>query len=174
MIQFFKKTVMATTLAAATFASLVATPAIADPYHGGSHRGGGGVGAAVVGGILGLAIGAAIASDHHDRGYAPPVAYAPRYASQVAYQPMYQPYPYQPYAYQTGYAAPAYGIDPGWVWRDGWFWDRGGHRYYRDGRPGDHGEYARRGYGGNYAGYHDGGRENYRDGGRSGGHDRHD
>ena len=137
MTLFFKKTVMATALAASTFAALAAPPAMADPYHGGARRGGGdAVGAAVVGGILGLAIGVAIASDHHDRRYAPPVAYG--YG--CGYRPVACQPAYQPYAYQAGYAAPAYGIDPDWQWRDGWFWDRGGHRYYRDGRPG---EYAR-------------------------------
>jgi hypothetical protein len=167
MTQFFKKTVMVTALAASTFAAVAATPAMADPYHGEYRRGGGdAVGAAVVGGIVGLAIGAAIASDHHDRRYAPPVAYHYGYHP-AAYQPVYEP-AYQPYAYQVGYAAPAYGIDPEWQWRDGWFWDRGGHRHYRDGRPGDHGEYARRGYGGHEGGYRD---EGYRNGGhRDGGY----
>jgi hypothetical protein len=42
--------------------------------------------------------------------------------------------------------APAYRVHREWVWRDGWYWDRGGNRYYRDGRPCDEEGYGRRGY----------------------------
>lgn len=42
-----------------------------DDYHGGYHHRRGGAGAAIAAGLIGLGIGAAIAS----RGYAPPPAY---------------------------------------------------------------------------------------------------
>jgi hypothetical protein len=47
-----------------------------DYYRGGGgyHRGGGG-GAAIVGGLIGLGLGAAIASGNRGYGYAPPPAY---------------------------------------------------------------------------------------------------
>ncbi len=115
MTGLFKKTVLATALAASALAS--STPALADPGRG--HRGGDGAGPAIALGIFGLALGAIIASSgnrHHDA--------------------------------DDGY----YSRNPreGWVWRDGCYWDRQGHRYDRDGRPtdrdGDDG-YYRRGYG---------------------------
>jgi hypothetical protein len=62
-----KKAALATALAASALVS--ASPAMARSYHGYRHHGGDTAGAAVVGGIIGLALGAIIASsaDHHDR-----------------------------------------------------------------------------------------------------------
>ena len=96
----FKKATLATVLAATAITS--ATPAMADPYYG-HRRGGDATGAAIAGGIIGLALGAIIASsanNHHNDRYA----------------------------------------DRGWTWRDGYYWDRQGHRYDRDGRPCDEGD----------------------------------
>jgi hypothetical protein len=75
------------TLTAAAFSAAVAlAPAVhaADWHRGGNyyHRGGGGggaAGAAIVGGIVGLGLGAAIASNGYNGYYAPPppVYYGP-------------------------------------------------------------------------------------------------
>lgn len=68
MTSFLRKSVLATALVASSLAS--ATPAMADPYYG--RRGGDTTGAAIAGGIVGLAIGAIIASSgrrEHDRRY---------------------------------------------------------------------------------------------------------
>jgi hypothetical protein len=69
-----KKAVMAATLLATAATGLMATPAMAQPgwhggrgWHGGGGwhgRGGGDAGAVIAGGILGVAVGAAIASEH--------------------------------------------------------------------------------------------------------------
>jgi hypothetical protein len=120
MSSLFKKTVLATVLAATALAG--AAPAMAhDEYGGYHHDGGDGAGLAIGAGILGLAVGAIIASDHHhrDNGY-----YANGYYD-------------DPYARQE------------WVWRDGSYWDRNGNRYNGDGRGygNDYRGYARRGYG---------------------------
>jgi hypothetical protein len=76
-----------------------AQPAAAAPWHGGYWRGGGhwGAGGAVAAGILGLAVGAAIASPHYDYGpgyyyggpaYGPgPYAYGTCYARQRVWDP---------------------------------------------------------------------------------------
>lgn len=55
MTGIFKKSVLAATLAATALVS--AAPAQADPYRGRRHNNGDAVGAAVLGGIIGLAIG---------------------------------------------------------------------------------------------------------------------
>ena len=73
--------------------------------------------------------------------------------------------------YADGYDG---GNREGWVWRDGYYWDRDGHRYDRDGRPTDRDNgYYRRGYGdqrGNYPdGRHGGYQGEYR-GGYQGGY----
>ena len=105
----FRKATLATVLAATAIIS--ATPAMADPYYG-HRRGGDATGAAIAGGIIGLALGAIIASSANNRRN-------DRYA------------------------------DRGWAWRDGYYWDRQGRRYDRDGRPCDDdrdGYYNRRGY----------------------------
>lgn len=71
--------------AAALAAALALAPNVhaADFHHGGwhgggrdYHRGGGGAaGAAIVGGIVGLGLGAALASNGYNYGYAPPPVY---------------------------------------------------------------------------------------------------
>ena len=126
----FSKFVTASVLGAT---ALTATsPAMAQGYYG--HRSGGDTtGAAIAGGIIGLALGAIVASSansHRD--------YDRRYA------------------------------DRGWTWRDGYYWDREGRRYYRDGRPCEDGNrngyYDRRGYDDRGYGYGDRGyygRDNY-------------
>ena len=85
-----------------------AAPAEAQHYRGGGYYHGGGYyrghnnnGAAVAAGVVGLALGAAIASNHHgyyDRGYYGPPAYA--------------------YGYGPGYYAPYYQtcVTTRWVW----------------------------------------------------------
>lgn len=146
MAGFMKKTVLAASLAASTVAALAATPAMADRGPGGYHRGGGNVaGAAIAGGIVGLAVGALIASDRHPRA---PVVYEPAYAPAPVYA-------------APVYAQPTYVVDPGWAWNGGWYWDHYGNRFYRDGRPWEYNGYARRGYyGGGYGGgYYGGGHE---------------
>jgi hypothetical protein len=60
MTPFFKKFALGSALAATALAS--ATPAMADPYGNRRHNGGDTAGAAVVGGIIGLTIGALLAS----------------------------------------------------------------------------------------------------------------
>jgi len=130
-MSIFKKATLATVLGATALTA--ATPAMADPYYGHHRRGGDTTGAAIAGGIIGLALGAIVASSvnnnrHDDYRY--------RYA------------------------------DRGWTWRDGYYWDREGRRYYRDGRPCDErdGYYNRRGYDGREWGHGDRGyygREGY-------------
>jgi len=94
-MSIFKKATLATVLGATALSA--ASPAMAQGYYYGHRSGGDSTGAAIAGGIIGLALGAIVASsvnNHHDR-------YAER----------------------------------GWTWRDGYYWDRDGRRYYRDGRP---------------------------------------
>lgn len=94
----FKKTTLATVLVATALTA--ATPAMARPY---GHRSDN-TGAIVAGGIIGIALGAIIASSANDRHHGD---YRYRYA------------------------------DRGWQWRDGYYWDGDGRRYYQDGRPCD-------------------------------------
>jgi hypothetical protein len=134
MLRFAKKATLAIALAATALAS--ATPAMADPYGGyRHHRGGDGTGAAIAGGIIGLALGAIIVSaansnrnrDHYDRRY------DNRYRGQVQYQNQYRGQP----SWQGAYNGDPYdqryqGGQPG---------------YSRDGYPqGNDGYYDRRGY----------------------------
>jgi len=70
------KAVMAATLAATVFGGLAATPAQADPWRGGyRHHGGSDAGVAIGAGILGLAVGAAIASSDRPHYYRERVYY---------------------------------------------------------------------------------------------------
>ncbi len=103
MKNLFKKTALATALAATTIAT--ATPAMArDGYY---HRDNGNTaGAAIAGGIIGLALGAIIASSGNDRD-----------------DRRYRDYDRR-YQYNNNYY---YG-------RDGYRYDRNGYRYDRDGR----------------------------------------
>lgn len=105
MTGFITKITMGAALAATTLT--VAAPAEAQRYRGRYDRGDV-AGAALVGGIVGLGVGAAIASNrgpyygggyyggyYGPRYYAPPVVYRPRYfAPRVAYRPraIYRPY----------------------------------------------------------------------------------
>jgi hypothetical protein len=86
---------IALTLGGAAVAT--ATPAAAQGwhggyYHGGWHRGGWGPGAAVGAGILGLAVGASLASPHY---YAPAPYYGPAYG--YGYGPCYSHVRWDPY-----------------------------------------------------------------------------
>jgi hypothetical protein len=129
-----KKAVMAATLLATAATGLMATPAMAQPgwhggrgWHGGGGwhgRGGGDAGAVIAGGILGVAVGAAIASEHRPYYGGPAYGY---------YAP--PPPPPPPPDYE------------GYYYRDGYYWDHWGHRYGGwDGRGyyGPHGYYWRR------------------------------
>ena len=88
------------TVLAATALSAMSTPAAARPY----YRDGGNDAAIAIGaGILGLAVGAAIADRDDDRYYQR-----------------------RGYAYGNGYN------NDGWYYRDGYYWDRDGRRYDRD------------------------------------------
>ncbi len=164
MTSMFKQATLGATLAATalvgTFGS--AATASADPYRG-YHRGGDGAGVAIAAGVLGLAVGAAIASDHRDR--------------YVVAQPYYgQPY-YAGYEYPVDYYYRA-----GWVYRDGYWFDRDGGRFerpfiragyyggYRGGYNGYRGGYEGGYHGGYQGGYHGGERGDYRG---NGGHDEH-
>ena len=153
MTNFVKKAILATALSASLVGGLTATPAMAHPY-GGRGWGGGGAGAAVAGGIIGLAVGAAIASDR---------PYYPAYPAPAYYAPPVQGY------YQAPVMPVAY-VNPAWVWRDGFFWDGYGHRYYRDGRPFGYGGAYYGGYRGGYAGGYHGGYAGGYHGGGHGGH----
>ena len=130
MTGIFKKTVLATALAATTLAT--ATPAAAQSYRGRDH--GDGAGAAIAAGIFGLAIGAIIASGgnhHHDR-----------------------------YAEGNGYRVGWTWRDGYYWDREGHRFDRDGHPcdrdeqgYYRRGYGDQHGGY---GYPGQYQGQYQG------------------
>ena len=124
MRKILTASVAALTIAATTLGAVA--PAEAQRWHGGGgyyggHRGhyrGGGAGWAVGAGILGLAAGAALASDRH-------YGYAPGYAPVYGYAPAY--------GYAPGYYAPP----PGYYYggprycRSDWRWDGWAHRYVR-------------------------------------------
>lgn len=90
-MNIIRKAVLAGVLGAATLA--VASPAMADDGRYRGHRGGGDTaGAALAGGIIGLALGAAIASgdrDRYDDGY----YYDRRYRQPQARVYVYREYP---------------------------------------------------------------------------------
>ncbi len=97
---FFRNATIATALAATALAS--ATPAMARDY----YRHNDNTAAVAIGaGVVGLALGAIIASNSNDRD---------RYRDRDRY-------------YDSGYA-----YDSGWQYRDGWYWDRDGGRHSRD------------------------------------------
>jgi len=97
---FFRNATVATALAATALAS--ATPAMARDY----YRHNDNTAAVAIGaGVVGLALGAIIASSSNDRD---------RYRDRDRY-------------YDSGYA-----YDNGWQYRDGWYWDRDGGRHSRD------------------------------------------
>lgn len=108
-----RNSIFAAALAASALAS--ATPAMADGYR--RHGGDGDDAAIAIGaGIVGLAIGAIIASSDNDRD---------RYYSDG-------------YGYDYG-RAPGYAMS--WQYRDGWYWDRDGRRHSR----GEYNRYRRHG-----------------------------
>ncbi|WP_338466725.1 hypothetical protein RXV95_14410 [Novosphingobium sp. ZN18A2] len=118
-----------TSLGAAVAAMSLATMAPAaqardyDRHHGGDTTG-----AAIAGGIIGLALGAIIASssNDHDR--------------------------YRDGRYNYGNNGYAYGD---YVYRDGYYWDRNGHRYNRREMERHRRDYyQRRGYDNRYQGYY--------------------
>lgn len=131
MFTIAKKAVLAVTLAATALAS--ATPAMADPYYGGGyggyrHHGGDSTGAAIAGGIIGLALGAIIVSaansnHNRDRDYAYR-RYDNRYRGQPSWQGAYNGDPYDQ-RYQGG--QPGYTRDGYPETQDGYY-DRRGYR----------------------------------------------
>jgi len=127
MKKFLTKAVLATTLGATALTA--ASPAMADTYR--SNRGDT-TGAAIAGGIIGLAIGAIIASssNNHDRD-----------------------------DYRYRYADRGWTWRDGYYWdRQGHRYDRDGRRYDRDGYYSRRG-YDDRGYGKHDRGYY--GRDDY-------------
>jgi hypothetical protein len=146
MFNFAKKAALALALGASALAS--ATPAMADPYYGGyrhHEHGGDGAGAAIAGGLIGLALGAIIVSSsnhHRDRDYNER-RYDSRYRGQPSWNGGY---------YNNGYNG---GYNNGY---------RGGYQQGagRDGYPqgNDGGYYERRGYRDNYDGGNDSRRNN--------------
>lgn len=115
-----------TVLAGAAGALALATTTTAEAR--GWHRGGDDAAVAVGAGILGLAVGAAIASDGPRRSY---YNYDYGYYGGPAYYPAYRPYGYYYRAYPR-YRGGYYYRDRDWR-RDGWRHDgwRDGRRYYR-------------------------------------------
>ncbi len=118
-MSFFKKAALGTALVAT--AVTTASPAMADPYYGRHNRGGDSTGAAIVGGIVGLALGALIVSSTNNN-------HRDRYAERG-------------WQYRDGYY---------WD-RSGNRYDRDGRRYDNDGYYarrgyGDDGYYGNRGY----------------------------
>ena len=146
MFTFAKKATLALALGASALAS--ATPAMADPYYGGyrHHRGGNGAGAAIAGGIIGLALGAIIVSaannnrnrDPYDRRH----DYRYRSQDQAPYrgQPTWQgAYNGDPYDQRYQGGQPGYSRDGYPQGTDGYF-DRRGYRDpdgYQGEYPGD-------------------------------------
>lgn len=113
MTSFLKKAGIGAVIAATVLT--VAAPAEAQRYGGYRHydRRGGDAGPAIVAGIAGLAIGAAIASNrndrYYDRGYDYRGYYGPRYRGY--YGPRYRSY-YGPRfrgGYDRGFYGPRYG-----------------------------------------------------------------
>jgi hypothetical protein len=90
-MNIIRKAVLATALGAATLTA--ASPAMADGY----RRGGDTTGAAIAGGVIGLALGAAIASGSRDRDYDGYYARpAPRYRATYVYRDYPRYYPAYP------------------------------------------------------------------------------
>ena len=102
MNRFLTKAVLGTTLAATALTA--AAPADAQRYRRWHHRGGDGTGAAIAGGIVGLALGAAIASSNNDRYD------RDRYYSSRGYRADYDDYYYRERGYYPtdGYYAYRY------------------------------------------------------------------
>ena len=112
------KAIIAATLAATALGGLAATPAQAEPWRGYRHHGGD-AGVAVGAGLLGLAVGAAIASSdrphyyYRERYYEP--AYYPAYYGYPGYYA--EPYPVYRHYYRDDWRwhhHPGYGYGYGW------------------------------------------------------------
>lgn len=113
-MSIFKKATLATVLGATALTA--ASPAMADPYYG-HRRGGDTTGAAIAGGIIGLALGAIVASSVNKNRD----------------------------VHQHRYAERGWTWRDGYYWdREGRRYHRDGRRY--DGDGGDRGYYDRRGY----------------------------
>jgi len=129
MLKYTKSAITAAALAAMT---LVTTPAEARGYHGGG-RGGDDAAIAIGAGVVGIALGAALASDHgdyYDSGYYYPRGYY------YNYYPRYRPYYNDYYEYD-----PYVRAYPHYYWRGGGGWNhgyRGGNGYRGGGRGGHH------------------------------------
>jgi hypothetical protein len=125
MFDRLKRTTLAAVLVAATFVAAAAPAEARSRYR---HDGGDDAAIAVGAGIIGLAIGAAIASDHRDGYYR-----ERRYRSYPSY------YEYDSYPRYRNYYYRDYRRDYRRNWRrDNRRWDRGGHygnyrnyRHYR-------------------------------------------
>ncbi|MDE1914492.1 MAG: hypothetical protein KGJ57_03410 [Sphingomonadales bacterium] len=116
-----KKLSLGAALTVSAAGALVATPASAQPWHGGYGRGND-AGVAIAAGVVGLALGAALADQGPYYGDAQPVGYAP------------YPGPAGCFDAYPGYDDDCYPADYyyrlGWSWRDGYWWN-GGQRYAR-------------------------------------------
>ena len=114
------KAVIAATLAATALGGLAATPAQAQYYRGYRHHGGGdGAAVAVGAGLLGLAVGAAIASSDRPHYYYRERVYEPVYYREYYEYPRYYARPYPVY-YHHDYRP---------EWRDDWRWHHHGYGY---------------------------------------------
>ncbi len=133
MMNLFRKTILSLALGAATLTT--ASPALADGWRGRHHGGGGDDAAIAIGaGVVGLALGAAIASSgRDDRRYDGDYYYEgdyPRYRQYYYYRegPRYRGSYYRPHhrgGYDRGYNRGGY--------NRGWHNDRG-RRDWRDHR----------------------------------------
>jgi len=140
-MNLLKKAVLGTAVGAMALAT---TPADARGYY--RHHHGDDAAVAIGAGILGLAVGAAIASGNNDRyydGYYNDGYYNyPYYNGYAYYTPGYTTY-YYPYTYpyNNGYWYNGYRYD------NGWFYDRRGYRSYdRDGWNHHYGRHDRDGH----------------------------
>ncbi|MES2494289.1 MAG: hypothetical protein V4579_13555 [Pseudomonadota bacterium] len=130
-MNLFRKTIAAVALGAAALTT--AAPAMADGWRG-RHRGGGGDDAAIAigAGVVGLALGAAIASSGGDRYDDRDYYYydrAPRYRQNYYYYRDTPRYRYRDRHYRDHYR----GYDRGWHhrgYRDGYRRHRDDRRYY--------------------------------------------
>jgi len=146
-MNLFKKAILGTAIGAMALAT---TPADAQGYYRHHRHHGDDAAVAIGAGILGLAVGAAIASDN--RGYYNDGYYNdPYYNGYTYYYPGYTTY-YYPYTYpyNNGYWY------NGYRYNNGYFYDRRGYRSYD--RNGWNGHYGRRD--------NDGDRDDYRRGWR--------
>jgi len=143
-MKLIRKTILAVALGAATLTA--ASPAMADDgrYR---HRGGGDTtGAAIAGGVVGLALGAAIASSANDRRYDRDYYYDDRDYYYDRGYPRARAYYYYD-RYPRAYYRPNYYYRGGWrgdgwrghEWREHRGWHRDNGRRGHDGWRGDRG-----------------------------------